>query len=79
MERYWQLSFSYLEKNEIDVLLNLPNCSNWLDQRDHALLLLLYNTGARADEIVKITVSDLSLSISKKGSSSVLINGKGAK
>src|SRR5262249_25768724 len=70
---------SYLEKNEIDALLNLPDCSTQQGQRDHVLLLLLYNTGARADEVAKITIADLSFSTTKRGVSSVLIHGKGAK
>ena len=44
---------SYLEKAEIDALLNQPNQRTDLGARDHALLLFLYNSGARADEARK--------------------------
>src|ERR1700751_770181 len=37
----------YLEKVEIDALLAAPNLTNAQGQRDHLLLLFLYNTGAR--------------------------------
>ncbi len=41
----------YLEKVEMDVLLDQPDRRTSLGVRDHALLLFLYNSGARADEI----------------------------
>src|SRR5919199_681631 len=37
---------SYLEKAEMDALLAAPDGSSQQGQRDHALLLFLYNTGA---------------------------------
>src|SRR6202521_2371985 len=40
----------YLEKAEIDAVLATPDRRRRLGQRDYALLLFLYNTGARADE-----------------------------
>ena len=40
----------YLEKSELDALLQAPDRRTTLGARDHALLLFLYNTGARADE-----------------------------
>ena len=40
----------YLEKAEIDALLATPDRRRRVGQRDYALLLFLYNTGARADE-----------------------------
>src|SRR5262249_22396582 len=41
---------SYLEKAEMDALLAAPERNKTPGRRDHALLLFLYNTGARADE-----------------------------
>ena len=41
---------SYLEKDEMDALLAAPDRRRSQGQRDYALLLFLYNTGARADE-----------------------------
>jgi site-specific recombinase XerD len=40
----------YLEKPEIDALLNAPSSATGIGHRDRVLLLFLYNTGARADE-----------------------------
>jgi integrase/recombinase XerD len=65
----------YLEKAEIDALLNQPDQRTALGARDHALLLFLYNSGARADEAAKLVVSDLQLGTSP----SVRILGKGNK
>ncbi len=41
---------TYMEKAEIDALLAAPNLQNEQGQRDHALLLFLYNSGARASD-----------------------------
>ena len=68
---------TYLEKPEIDALLAAPDQSTPLGRRDHALLVFLYNTGARADEAAQITVADLELS--DGGYASVRIRGKGNK
>src|SRR5262249_50643216 len=49
-------------------------------RRDHALLLFLYNTGARADEAAHVVIADLQLGLSpRRDSSAVLIHGKGNK
>jgi site-specific recombinase XerD len=48
--------------------------------RDHALLLFLYNTGARADEAAQLTVADLNFAHApRRDYSSVVIRGKGNK
>ena len=69
---------TYLEKSEMDALLNAPNRNNGQGQRDYALLLFLYNTGARADEAAQLKISDLNITgISKNDLATVLIKGKG--
>jgi site-specific recombinase XerD len=40
----------YLERAEMDALLKAPDRRAALGDRDHAILLFLYNSGARADE-----------------------------
>jgi len=65
----------YLEKAEMDALLNQPDRRTSLGARDHALLLFLYNSGARADEAAKLTVGNLQLGASP----SVRLHGKGNK
>lgn len=71
---------TYLEKNEMNALLNAPNRSTGQGQRDYALLLFLYNTGARADEAAQLKIENLDLaSNEKKNFSIVVIKGKGDK
>src|ERR1700674_703836 len=65
----------YLEKAEIDALLATPDRRRRLGQRDYALLLFLYNTGARADETAHLTRGALDLG----RPASVRILGKGRK
>jgi len=65
----------YLEKVEMDVLLAQPDRRTLLGDRDHALLLFLYNSGARADEVAKLTIDNLQLGTQ----SSVRLHGKGNK
>ena len=70
----------YLEKDEIDALLAAPDRTSRLGSRDHALLLFLYNTGARADEVAQLTVGDLRLhGPQEKSQSFVQLRGKGNK
>jgi integrase/recombinase XerD len=43
-------AIGYLEKAEMDAFLDQPDRHTSLGVRDRALLLFLYNSGARADE-----------------------------
>ncbi|CAJ0782383.1 tyrosine-type recombinase/integrase [Ralstonia chuxiongensis] len=45
-----QVGVSYLDKREMDALLAAPDRSSPQGRRDYALLLFLYNSGARASE-----------------------------
>jgi integrase/recombinase XerD len=53
--------FEYLTKVEIDAVLNIIDVATWFGRRDHALLLTLYNTGARVSEMVTLQVKDVDL------------------
>jgi site-specific recombinase XerD len=64
----------YLEKEEMKDLLAAPDQSDAQGFRDYALLLFLYNTGARASEASVLTVGDLDLATSV-----VTLHGKGSK
>src|SRR5450755_2406751 len=64
----------YLDKQEIDALLDCPDRSTAQGRRDYALLLFLYNSGARADEASQLVVGDLD-----QDGESVHILGKGRK
>lgn len=65
----------YLEKAEMDALLSQPDRHTVMGVRDYALLLFLYNSGARADEAAKLTIGSLQLGAPP----SVRILGKGNK
>lgn len=70
----------YLEKLEIDALLASPSPATRLGCRDRALLLFLYNSGARAEEAATLCVEDLNLHSGGDGTlSSVCLHGKGGK
>lgn len=51
----------YLEKSEIEALLGSIDRSSWSGQRDYALFALMFNTGARVQEILNLRVRDLRL------------------
>lgn len=65
----------YLDKHEMDALLAVPDRRRAQGRRDYALLLFLYNTGARAPEAAELTVADLSL----RTSPAARFHGKGRK
>ena len=66
---------AYLDKCEMDALLAVPDAKRPQGLRDFALLLFLYNTGARASEAGAVTLEDLSLAPPP----SVRLKGKGRK
>jgi len=71
---------TYLAKLEMDALLAAPDKNTAQGMRDYILLLFLYNTGARADEVANLTIADLNLAHAKnRDLSTVLIKGKGNK
>ena len=51
----------YLEKPEMDALLRAPDRDTNQGRRDYALLLFLYNSGARASEAAQLTIANLDL------------------
>jgi len=65
----------YLDKQEIDALLAVPDRQRLQGRRDYALVLFLYNTGARASEAAATTIGDLVLGTAL----SVRLLGKGRK
>jgi site-specific recombinase XerD len=79
-KRHARAEITYLEKAEIDALLAAPDRQTLQGRRDHALLLFLYNSGARADEAAQLRIADLDLSQApERYQSSVEIHGKGNK
>lgn len=72
-------SITYLEKPEMDALLGAPDRSTEQGRRDYALILFLYNTGARADEAAQIRIADLTLARTPRDHSLIQVHGKGQK
>ena len=68
-------AMTYLEKPEMDAVLEAPDRATEQGARDYALLQFLYNTGARVDEAAHVTVGDLTWG----SSSCVRLVGKGNK
>jgi len=64
----------YLTREEMLAVLGQPG-SGWTSQRDHLLLVMLYNTGARVSEIIGVRVLDVVL----EGAACVHLHGKGRK
>lgn len=65
----------YLEPAEVQAILNQPDRSTPEGQRDHALLALLYNTGARIQEALDLCPRDVRF----KSPTQVKLFGKGRK
>jgi len=76
-KRYDRPGLCYLDKPEMDALLAAPDRASEQGRRDYAVLLFLYNTGARASEAAAVVVSDLD--VRSDGSGSVRLVGKGGK
>jgi site-specific recombinase XerD len=68
-------SLDYLEETEMQALLDAVAVRSRTGIRDRALLLLLYNTGARVSEVVHLTLPDVRLD----GVPQVKLLGKGRK
>jgi site-specific recombinase XerD len=65
----------YLDQDEMRALMEAPALTSDAGRRDHALLLFLYNTGARVQELADVRAADLRLSSPRQ----VLLRGKGRK
>lgn len=75
LKRTEHKTVDYLEEKEMQALLNAVDIDSRTGVRDKALLLLLYNTGARVSEIVQLKLLDLRLD----GAAQVNLLGKGKK
>jgi integrase/recombinase XerD len=65
----------YLTRPEIDAVLSAPDRTQWAGQRDYAMLLTMYNSGARVSEITSLQRRHIRI-----GSTSFLeLHGKGRK
>ena len=74
MKRFEQPMLGYLTRQEMEAVLGQPG-PLWSSQRDHLLLTMLYNTGARVSEIIGVRVVDVIID----GAACVHLHGKGRK
>lgn len=74
MKRFERPMLGFLTREEMMAVLGQPG-SSWTSQRDHLLLAMLYNTGARVSEIIGVRVTDVILD----GAACVHLRGKGRK
>jgi len=65
----------FLTHDEIDALLAAPDRTHWTGRRDHALLLVLSQTGLRVSELTGLTIPDVHLG----AGAHVYCRGKGRK
>jgi site-specific recombinase XerD len=74
-KRHERNTVSYLDLDEIKALLAAPDIGTWLGRRDHALLLLMIQTGVRVSELTTLRVGDVYLGTGAH----IQILGKGRK
>ncbi len=74
MKRFERPMLDYLTRAEMVAVLGEPG-ESWSSRRDHLLLAMLYNTGARVSEIIGVRVVDVVLN----GAACVHLHGKGRK
>jgi integrase/recombinase XerD len=74
-KRHQRPVLGFLSRDEMQAVLDAPDVSTWSGERDRALFLLLYNTGARISEALGLSVRD----IPTTGASCITVQGKGRK
>jgi integrase/recombinase XerD len=52
---------TFLTEAELDALIEAPDCSSWTGRRDHAIIILLAQTGLRASELTGLRCGDIHL------------------
>jgi site-specific recombinase XerD len=73
-KRFERPILGFLSREEMLAVIGQPGDS-WTSQRDHLLLAMMYNTGARVSEIIGVRVADVVLD----GAPCVHLHGKGRK
>jgi site-specific recombinase XerD len=66
----------YVTREEMDAILAAPDQATWIGRRDRALLLAMYNSGARLSEMTALRHDHVRL---EAGQSHLQIHGKGRK
>ena len=70
---------AWLKKAEIEAMLEIPDRRTLRGLNEYALLLFLYNTGARVSEATQLTVGDLEVGRPDGGHALATLHGKGGK
>jgi integrase/recombinase XerD len=74
-KRHERNTVCYLDLDEIKALVAAPDPDTWHGRRDHALLMLMVQTGVRVSELVGLRVRDLHLGTGPH----IRVTGKGRK
>jgi site-specific recombinase XerD len=74
VKRFERPMLGFLSNPQMRAIIGVPD-NTWTSRRDHLLLGLLYNTGARVSEIIGVRVADVVLN----GVACVHLHGKGRK
>lgn len=74
MKRFERRQVGFLTREQMLAVIDVP-ITTWLGQRDHLLLTLMFNTGARVSEIIGVRVADVVLG----PTSCIRLQGKGRK
>lgn len=69
----------WLTREEMEAMLAVPDRKTRRGQSEYALLLFLYNTGARVSEVTQLKVRDLDLDRDRGGHDLATLRGKGGK
>jgi integrase/recombinase XerD len=75
MKRFDKPLLGFLSRDEMQAILDAPDCTTWCGQRDRIMFATFYNTGGRVSEITGLQVGDVVLD----GCAAVRIRGKGRK
>ena len=74
-KRFDRPVLGFLSREEVQALLDAPDRSTWSGKRDATLFSVLYNTGARVSEVIRLRVADVLLDRAH----AVHLHGKGRK
>lgn len=70
---------TWLNKEEMDAMLDVPDRTTRRGRTEYALLLFLYKTGARVSEVTQLEVGDLQVGRNDGRDGLVTLHGKGGK
>jgi integrase/recombinase XerD len=74
-KRFDRPVLGFLSREEVQALLDAPDRTTWSGRRDTMLFTMLYNTGARVSEIIRLRVADVLVDRAH----AVTLHGKGRK